>query len=160
MTKERILKFRKINGYNYTFIQVNCKRQVFRVHRLVAMAFIPNPKNKPHVNHINFIRDDNRVENLEWCTRSENAKHNVKNGRFKSPTQGVKGGDHASSKAVVMLSENGEYISEYGGQLEAHRQTGIPQWYISRCCTQGGGTLYQSKWIFKKDYDRKNNKPS
>lgn len=71
---EKILK-QKERRYLSVCLFKDKKRKYVNVHRLVAQNFIPNPNNKGEVNHKNGIKTDNRVENLEWSTRSENSKH-------------------------------------------------------------------------------------
>lgn len=70
------------NNHGYHCMRLSKKEYVL-IHRMVAIAFIPNPENKPFINHINGIKDDNRVENLEWCTCLENSQHAIRTGLFK-----------------------------------------------------------------------------
>jgi hypothetical protein len=79
--KEVILKPKlTAKGYLEVHFRIDGKDKIFKVHRLVAEAFIPNPESKPQVNHKNCIKTDNRVENLEWATNGENQLHAYKNG--------------------------------------------------------------------------------
>lgn len=79
--KGRIIKLNlKPSGYVNVNLQKGSNRKYFRVHRLVAQEFIDNPNSYPEVNHINGIKDDNRAENLEWCTSSQNQKHAIELG--------------------------------------------------------------------------------
>lgn len=67
-------------GYEQVRFFVDGDKPTKKVHRLVAEAFIPNPLNLPFVNHINSIRHDNRIENLEWCTAQHNVQHSYDSG--------------------------------------------------------------------------------
>lgn len=71
-----------VNDQGYSLVRVSGPRKVLRVHRVVAQAFIPNPKNLSFVNHIDCIRNSNSVENLEWCTQWENLNHSQLLGRM------------------------------------------------------------------------------
>ncbi len=82
------------NGYYRIGLRLNNTRKFYFVHRLVAQAFIPNYDNLPQTNHINGIKTDNSIENLEWCTVSHNIKHAFNTGLNISS----KGEKHGQSK--------------------------------------------------------------
>ena len=67
-------------GYHEVLLSENGKTNQYRVHRLVAETFLPNPSNLPCVNHKDGNKLNNHISNLEWCTKSENIKHSYKNG--------------------------------------------------------------------------------
>lgn len=79
-------KYRKIRltkqGYPHISIRVDQKLTILRLHRLVAEAFIPNPENKPYVNHIDGNKKNNNVSNLEWVTPKENSEHAQRLGKY------------------------------------------------------------------------------
>lgn len=75
MHKGKRLKPDSLRGYERVVLSKNGETKRFQVHRLVAMTFIDNPKNKPQVNHIDGDKNNNNVSNLEWCTAQENEKH-------------------------------------------------------------------------------------
>lgn len=68
---------KELNPYTQStwYFQIDLRWKLFLIHRLIAIAFIPNPDNKPYINHIDWDRKNNILSNLEWCTQSENIKH-------------------------------------------------------------------------------------
>lgn len=99
ITKEIILKHGiNNNGYYYVNLCKNKKSCLKTIHRLVGLAFIPNPLNKPKINHKDTIKTNNYKNNLEWCTQKENIKHAIENDLMNWP----KGEKHWDNK----LTEN------------------------------------------------------
>lgn len=97
---------KKKTGYIQIVLCINGKVRTFRVHRLVSIAFHLNPENKPHVNHINGIKDDNRAINLEWCTQSENEKHAFRTGLKKILRGSLRSSSKLKELDVVLIKKS------------------------------------------------------
>lgn len=132
------------NGYR---IHIFCKeniRKTVRIHQIVAKAFIPNPDNKPVPHHKNYIKDDNRAENLSWLTYSENTQDSFDNGRI-----GVRGKKHSHSKKVYQYGKDGELIAQFESLGDVLRKLGYKQSVISDNCGGRWNSAYGFVWSFK-----------
>lgn len=137
-------------GYNSIGLSKNGVEQKFQVHRIVAQAFIPNSENKPCVNHINCNKTDNRVENLEWCTYSENEKHAYKNNLHKKHMKGKFGILNPSSKKINQYDLEGNFIKTWNSLSEASKELNFSCANLSSCCLKkyGHKTCGGYKWEF------------
>lgn len=137
INKEKIISQCTNNhGYKQVCLHKNNKRSTKKVHRIVAELFIPNPENKPEINHINGDKTDNRVENLEWCTGSENVNHACRIGLKKA-------------RKVIQLDLNGNLIKEYYSIRQAEAETKVAHVNISRCCKGIYKQCNGYKWRYK-----------
>lgn len=134
IVRERILKTASSpGGYQSVCLK---KRGTHLIHRLVAIAFIPNESLKPCVNHIDGNKGNNTVENLEWCTYSENEKHSylVLNKKPSKTSLGKFGELNTGSKRVAARNRSGKIIHAWGGASEAARKLDSSQGHISAIC--------------------------
>ena len=122
--KVRNMKSWDSHGYRAVELCINNNRYIVGVHQLVALAFIPNPENKPEVNHKDRNRSNNNVENLEWVTQSENIAHAYRNGVKPRPTYQ----NQPLQKEILDIIENKKYFSI----REASRKTGHKRDTIKR----------------------------
>lgn len=137
-------------GYFYIKLCIHKKYKNIKIHNLISNAFIPNIENKPEINHKNGIRTDNRIENLEWCTRSENILHayRVLNRTKNKPLLGKKGENHPISKKINKLMISGEFIEAYDSIREASIKTNTNKSCISAVCKKRQLTANGYKWEY------------
>lgn len=145
----------------------NGKRTTYRLHVLIAQAFIPNPEGKSCIDHINTDRADNRIENLRWVTHQENMNNPITSkrnseahkGKYvgeKSPCWGKHPTEEARrkmseaqpKKAVIQYTLNGEFVAKYSSTKDAERQTGVNSGNISLCCQGKRPTAGGYKWAY------------
>lgn len=137
LVNEKILPLHinKRNGYMYVYLNKNAKGKNCRVHRLIAESFIDNPNNLPQVNHIDGNKQNNRVDNLEWCTSKENIRHSYKLGL--SNNYKIK---------VNQYDLKGNFIKTFESITRASTETGISTGNISACINGKRKTAEKYIW--------------
>lgn len=140
--KERILKG-NANGDGYLRVTLtkNGKKKTCRINRLVAQAFIPNPDNLPEVNHKDEDKTNNKVENLEWCTRAYNCNYGT---RSKKVAEKL-------SKPIYSIDKESGLVTYWESATVAERQTGISNKHINDCLKgrrKSAGGYY---WFYASD---------
>lgn len=138
--KETIIKpsFHNQGYLKVTLFNRQSKKICF-IHRLVAQAFIPNLDNKPEVNHINEIKSDNRVENLEWCDAKYNSNYGTKIERHRK----------LISKPIIQTTLDGVFIRKIDSASEAEKKFGYKASYISLVCHNRRKSAYGYRFHFE-----------
>lgn len=118
------------------------------VHRLVAEAFIPNPDSLPQVNHLDYDRTNNRVENLEWCTHSHNMKHSWLNKNRKQRTSWRRKWRKNSTENIIQFTKDGEFVKVWETCISIKHELGYNQTSIWECCDGKRKTAYGYLWRY------------
>jgi hypothetical protein len=145
LVHEGVLKLqRKKSGRYVAKLLKNGKAKYLFIHRLVAIHFIPNPENKPHINHKDGDPSNNHKSNLEWCTPSENIKHAYRNGLMK----GVKGKDKPQSKPVIKMDFSENEIERFESIGQVTEKYGFRKGNIISCMKGKYKQSYGFKWKY------------
>lgn len=123
----------------------------FYVHRLVAQHFLDNPNNYNEVNHIDGNTLNNNVNNLEWCSRKQNAYHASMTGLLSNGHENERGEKHPRAKTVIQRDLNGNFVKEWGSVNQIMREAGYRASAIFCCCNKRPGykTAFGYLWEYK-----------
>lgn len=143
--KEKVIKpFITNKGYYQIILSKNGKTSHKLVHRLVAMAFIPNPNKYLIINHKDENPLNNHADNLEWCGYSYNNNYGNRNKIVSDKMTNGK-----LSKKVLQITLNGDFVKEYPSTKQVERELGFYHSHISKCCLGTRDSAYGYKWKFK-----------
>lgn len=143
----RIIKKRSDKDW-YEIVDIWDFRKTCRVHRLVAEVFLENTEKKEQINHKNWIKNDNKLDNLEWCTNWENQKHKYRVLLQKHPMKWKFWKLNPRSKKVWQYSESGKLIKEWDSANDIIRELNINQHGVTCRCRWETKSLY--KWFMWK----------
>ena len=129
------------SGRLWVELRANNKAKTFLVHRLVGMAFIPNPNNLPQINHIDENPLNNCVENLEWCT----GEYNIKYSRELHPNRKKK---ITQTQKVAQYDKDGNLIKIWDNAHTVFLETKMSDWSIAECCRGKRHTAYGYTWHY------------
>lgn len=120
------------------YMAVGLSRKIFKVHRIVATAFIENPNNYPCVNHKDENKTNNKIENLEWCTHRYNSNYGTRNKRI----------SQNSGRMIVQYDLNGNEVKRWKSIADAARYYGVERTTICGCCANRQHTSCGYIWKY------------
>ena len=148
--REKILKC-LINKGNYLKVGLikDKIKKCCLIHRLVATHFIDNNENNKEINHIDTNKHNNRIDNLEWCSRSENMKHAFKNNLCNKQMNHLKDIINSNKKKVLQYSLNDILIKEWESVAQIEKELGYSHSVIGKCCLNKPHCLSAYGYIWK-----------
>lgn len=154
--EKTVLKLQTDNkGYQRVRVTICGEKMGFKVHREVAKAFIPNPDHKPQVNHVDGNKSNNAVENLEWVTNQENARHAIATGLFNTVIAGAKRSNDERKRPIIAYDPYTGKGYPFDSVSDAER------WFGSRHITDvlKGRRKHVNGWRFAYDNEREGVRP-
>lgn len=144
-----LIKIVDTKGYYFVNLKKNSHNEIKRIHRLVAEAFIENPNKFPCINHIDGNKQNNHIDNLEWCSYKHNINEAFRLGLNRyTHKENFK---YENKKKIIQYDLNFNIVKKWESICEAARKTNISQSNISRCCNNKQKTAKKYIWKFEEE---------